>query len=511
MSSTLTEEGKKIFHVLRLEKCCLRCCLRFTGCNNPKYYQDLDELKNLIQSSEEKQVCVKETDLPCIACLGILQSKIEESVIKRIKQKVQNENYDCSTFTCALTVPISLFLRERSLHIYVAKKLNLTKDEYSTLKYKTLNVKDIWKWIALPKLEDIIGKRPDLTTPSPFLLEIFFLYVNDENECYTLLDQLGNNYDECSKQERMNRKRKYGNNKCSRKNIESVMISITDEMFQKYYLFPPTQPDSFINIEKVLCSHSSIFIGGRYNKLSRQLCQTPWFIDGEKKMETSVQDIICEPIVKAVKAESIKFQSSGREDVDVRNIHSGRPFAIELINPRITKISTELLSSLVTIINDSSTQVKITTNLKLLTRDDLKKLKEGENVKTKFYRALCVCRNAPQDKSNIELLNELKNVEIIQKTPIRVLHRRPLTPRVRYIYDMRARWAKPQELLNLPNAPTDTDNMFFVLDVRAQAGTYVKEFVHGDFGRTKPSLCDLLNTEVDIVALDVTGINLDWP
>lgn len=65
---------------------------------------------------------------------------------------------------------------------------------------------------------------------------------------------------------------------------------------------------------------------------------------------------------------AIKFLSSGREDVDVRNIHSGRPFAVELINPRITKITSELLSNLVTIINDSSTQVKVTTNLKLLTR-----------------------------------------------------------------------------------------------------------------------------------------------
>ena len=32
---------------------------------------------------------------------------------------------------------------------------------------------------------------------------------------------------------------------------------------------------------------------------------------------------------------------------------------------------------------------------------------------------------------------------------------------------------------------------------------YVKEFVHGDFGRTKPSLGDLLNTETDILELDV--------
>lgn len=33
--------------------------------------------------------------------------------------------------------------------------------------------------------------------------------------------------------------------------------------------------------------------------------------------------------------------------------------------------------------------------------------------------------------------------------------------------------------------------------------SYVKEFVHGDFGRTKPNLGDLLNSETDILQLDV--------
>jgi len=111
----------------------------------------------------------------------------------------------------------------------------------------------------------------------------------------------------------------------------------------------------------------------------------------------------------------------------------------------------------------------------------------------------------------LEQLNELKNVKIIQKTPVRVLHRRPLTPRTRFIYEMRARWAKPHELDALMQTATESKDAFFVLDIKSQAGTYVKEFVHGDFGRTKPSLCDLLKTDVDIVALDVTGINLKWP
>ena len=47
------------------------------------------------------------------------------------------------------------------------------------------------------------------------------------------------------------------------------------------------------------------------------------------------------------------------------------------------------------------------------------------------------------------------------------------------------------------------DSFLFKLNLCTQAGTYVKEFVHGDFGRTSPSLCSILNCDVDILALDV--------
>ena len=33
--------------------------------------------------------------------------------------------------------------------------------------------------------------------------------------------------------------------------------------------------------------------------------------------------------------------------------------------------------------------------------------------------------------------------------------------------------------------------------------SYIKEFVHGDFGRTKPNMCELLQTDTDILELDV--------
>lgn len=51
----------------------------------------------------------------------------------------------------------------------------------------------------------------------------------------------------------------------------------------------------------------------------------------------------------------------------------------------------------------------------------------------------------------------------------------------------------------------------FILRLKTQAGTYIKEFVHGDFNRTTPNLCTVLGRPVDIVALDVDAVELDWP
>ncbi len=50
---------------------------------------------------------------------------------------------------------------------------------------------------------------------------------------------------------------------------------------------------------------------------------------------------------------------------------------------------------------------------------------------------------------------------------------------------------------------TVIDSYHFRLRLTTQAGAYVKEFVHGDFGRTKPNLTIILDRFVDILELDV--------
>jgi hypothetical protein len=51
---------------------------------------------------------------------------------------------------------------------------------------------------------------------------------------------------------------------------------------------------------------------------------------------------------------------------------------------------------------------------------------------------------------------------------------------------------------------------FMELHLTTSAGTYVKEFVHGDLGRTVPSIGSLLQCAADILQLDVMGVEDQW-
>ena len=47
------------------------------------------------------------------------------------------------------------------------------------------------------------------------------------------------------------------------------------------------------------------------------------------------------------------------------------------------------------------------------------------------------------------------------------------------------------------------DDHHFKINLTTQAGTYIKEFIHGDLCRTTPSISDIIGKNCDILELDV--------
>lgn len=123
-------------------------------------------------------------------------------------------------------------------------------------------------------------------------------------------------------------------------------------------------------------------------------------------------------------------------------------------------------------------------------------------------KAIC-CLDRKVTPEDVAILNGVENLEIIQPTPVRVLHRRTLADRTRTIHKM---WIEPLEADELDPIHRPYIDQIFKLNLTCEAGSYIKEICHSDLGRTRPSLSTLLhNCVADIISLDVVSIDLDWP
>ncbi|XP_074105412.1 pseudouridine synthase 10 isoform X2 [Cotesia typhae] len=340
---------------LRSLGCCSVCSLRLSGIpNNDNFHSTItysDTMKNIFGDLESNQ-----TSEICIICLGILQNEIQNSSVEKISREIKLSGFDSEVFTCTLNIPISVKLREKSISTLLNQKTK--ESHWNGPDINKYSIKEIWKMLILPKVEKMTSKRQTTSlASSPFSVNIFFSYSNDEIDCENLMKKYLNSLKLTKKQT---------DNRFSKNNIDKILNDITEEIAMEAFSTPPSQPLVHAIMDKVKCTRESLFVGGRYMKLSRKLSQTPWFVNGQKKMETSVQDILCNVIVNYTRAESFKFLSSGREDIDVRTINIGRPFAIELINPKITTFSSETFRKLVVQINDSSDLVKISSHLRIL-------------------------------------------------------------------------------------------------------------------------------------------------
>jgi len=237
-----------------------------------------------------------------------------------------------------------------------------------------------------------------------------------------------------------------------------------------------------------------VFIYGHYNKFSREIPQTKkicskcsgrgcYYCNGEGKLyQESVEEIIGNVFIKHFKAASTKFHGMGREDIDVRMLGEGRPFVIELVEPEIRSADLKALENEV----NESGKVKISK----LAYSDFEEVVRIKSAKANKVYVADV--SFDRDVTMEELQSALLSLrEIHQRTPLRVLARRSDLVRIRLV--------KKAEVVEFSERRAK-------IGIEAESGTYIKELIHGDKGRTIPSLSSLLECECRVEALDVIEI-----
>jgi len=248
----------------------------------------------------------------------------------------------------------------------------------------------------------------------------------------------------------------------------------------------------------------SLFIQGRYNKFIRGIPQTHWScrscmgkgcakcnFSGKQYM-TSVEELISPEFVVESKATDSKFHGAGREDIDVRMLGKGRPFIIELRNPQIRTLDLIKLEKKVNKLNKKKVKIQ---DLRISNKKEVIYMKgEATNTK-KVYKALIETENKISKKLFEEKIKILKftfeNKKINQRTPIRVSHRRADKVRKKNIFKIEGRYV--------------SSNLFEFI-IETQGGTYIKELINGDSGRTSPSFSEVFDLPLVCRELDVIEI-----
>lgn len=280
-----------------------------------------------------------------------------------------------------------------------------------------------------------------------------------------------------------------------------VPDQLSIDLYKNKIAVPPKPSTNEILLQRHTITGPTVFVAGRYCKYSRNLSQTPWVLDGKRLMDDSIQEIIMDALIFhfEVEPEQIIFSASGREDCDVRCLGNGRPFVLEINDSHQISMPDEIAEQIEKNVNEKQSQKISIKDIQIVKRDELVHIRDGEQNKKKIYRALCKV----DTKITLDILKKLVCPDgflINQLTPLRVLHRRSLLSRPRQVFSV-----SPKYMIN------EQGQEMLVIDIVTQAGTYIKELVHGDFGRTQPNFSSITGFSMDILALDVVGIDLDWP
>ena len=99
----------------------------------------------------------------------------------------------------------------------------------------------------------------------------------------------------------------------------------------------------------------------------------------------------------------------------------------------------------------------------------------------------------------MEIMTKLQGCTLAQRTPERVSHRRADKIRRRKVLET-----------SEPSISEVNENYLIAeFSLRCESGTYVKETVHGDNGRTQPSIASLIKAKCEVEWLDVADIHAD--
>ena len=289
------------------------------------------------------------------------------------------------------------------------------------------------------------------------------------------------------------------NTETIKKHINREVGKILRKRTGKEYNAENPDVDVIIDTEMdgVFVKSNPLYLYGRYRKYA-EMPQSKWpcrYCGGKgcekcdytgRQWRESVEYYMSDVLLGVTMGRDTKIHAAGREDIDARMLGTGRPFVIEVVEPRIRYEDWEWVRREINAHGKGKIEILC---LRPSDRKTARELKSSAFPKT--YRAFVECDGTVTEET-LERLKELEGKTIFQRTPKRIAHRRSDLLRKR-------------KVLYIKGEIQDENHI--VLYITGESGLYIKELVSGDDGRTKPSVSEILGIPCRVTQLDVIEIH----
>ncbi|TYZ56992.1 hypothetical protein PybrP1_008904 [[Pythium] brassicae (nom. inval.)] len=461
---------------------CARCCLRIAGVTDiALYVLPEDELNASIQDIADRETPrdassagVATSPVVCSCCVGVLSGALHDEIVADIRHQSLASNYDATDYALKIKLPSAVLLREYSLLQHLRRSVSSFPSRVP------FDLKETLKALVSAAISTCLNDAV-CSNASNFAVTLDFKHDESADEVQQLPAikfQLENT-----------RKRRRG--------PEPVLggFGAVTRALEQLSVMPETvkSPPSLLSSRPtvvVTLERDPVYLQGRYLKFKRGLSQSPWVLEGVRMGESSVEEAIGDIALPYFRGASYKFHTAGREDVDVRMLGNGRPFILEVIDAKKANLTAAEYKEVEDVVNAANVGIVEIRHTKASTKEYFAGLQAGADSKKKTYCCV-VWSEAELTPEAVAKLDAIQDLTIQQETPVRVLHRRTLMTRPKVIHSAKC------EVLN---------KHYMLLRLTTSAGTYVKEFVHGDRGRTLPNVSSILGCDADILQLDVENL-----
>jgi hypothetical protein len=335
---------------------CPRCVMRFVGVSGAEQYSRPQasawtELCAAI-GGEAPAIACPDVSMCCV-CMGVLALIDDASAVEGLLEKLGTTTLRSPSFVLEVALPSSIFVRQRGAYLDASATIGR---EAMPRNDHIIEAKSVLKMQFTDAIARLLGApRDDKAAHYHVTINVEHRLCDEESRA--VVDGTAPSSERGPKRQRAG--------EASSSSVRSVLKALFEQDCRDRLLRAKLCPPGLASepCEVTLTTfHDPICIGGRYNKYSRTMPQTPWWLDGEKHGVSSVQEEMQTALLAAYAARSSSFHGSGREDIDVRMLGSGRPFVLELMEPALLECGTEygtLLPELEARINSSCQSVQV--------------------------------------------------------------------------------------------------------------------------------------------------------